>query len=116
MRLIVAGSRGFSSFEQLTERLDFFLSAVDEPIEFVSGGARGADRLGERYAALRGYPVVQFIPDWHRLGRRAGIVRNEAMAGYATHLVAFWDGVSPGTQHMIDFARRRSLGVRVVSF
>jgi len=116
MRLVVAGSRGFCSFDRLCERLDFFLASVDEPIEVVSGGARGADRLGERYAALRGYPVVQFIPEWDRLGRRAGIVRNEAMADYSTHLVAFWDGVSPGTRHMIDYCRRRGLGVRVVSF
>ncbi|MGF1574589.1 MAG: SLOG family protein [Cyanophyceae cyanobacterium] len=29
----------------------------------ISGAARGADALGEQYAALRGYPVERFPTD-----------------------------------------------------
>ena len=38
------------------------------------------------------------------------------MACYATHLVAFWDGKSRGTEHMIRTARVFGLDVRVVRF
>jgi hypothetical protein len=83
-------------------------------IEVVSGCARGADQLGERWADERGYPVKRFPADWHKHGKRAGYLRNEEMAGYATHLVAFWDGRSRGTKHMIDLGH--NLQTRVVRF
>ena len=49
---------------------------------------------------------------WDVDGRRAGFVRNEEMAQVADGLVAFWDGASPGTGHMI--ATMQALGKRVV--
>lgn len=47
-------------------------------------------------------------------GKKAGIFRNIAMAEYAHALIAFWDGESKGTAHMIQAARERGLVVRVV--
>ena len=35
------------------------------------------------------------------------------MAEYADALVAFWDGNSPGTKHMIKVAKEKKLDVRV---
>ncbi|UJJ60423.1 hypothetical protein [Rhodanobacter denitrificans] len=37
------------------------------------------------------------------------------MSFLASHLVAFWDGESPGTRAMIGIARSDRLQVRVVS-
>lgn len=48
------------------------LDTKDLPLEIVSGGARGADRLGEKYAKENNYKVKKFIPDWEK-GRSAGI-------------------------------------------
>jgi YspA, cpYpsA-related SLOG family len=82
MRVIVAGSRDFNCFEKLTNALNEYLkdAIYGSDFEIVSGGARGADRSGEQYARLYGATIKQFIPDWQGLGRRAGMVRNEAMA------------------------------------
>jgi len=38
------------------------------------------------------------------------------MAVYADALIAFWDGKSKGTKHMIDLAERYELKVKVVKF
>ncbi len=38
------------------------------------------------------------------------------MANAGTHLLAFWDGESPGTKHMISAAERRGLKVHVVRY
>jgi hypothetical protein len=38
------------------------------------------------------------------------------MAKAATHLVAFWDGESRGTKHMIDIAKSLDLTVRVFNY
>ena len=40
-------------------------------------------------------------------GKKAGYLRNVDMAEYADALVAFWDGKSKGTGHMIDIVLKR---------
>jgi hypothetical protein len=110
MRTIIAGSRSVQSIREIEAAVagsGFALSEV------VSGCARGADRLGERYARDRGLPVRRFPADWGGLGRMAGVVRNHAMARYADALIAVWDGSSRGTGHMIRVARKRGLRVYV---
>lgn len=83
---------------------------------------RGADTLGERFAKEFGLEVKRFIPDWDSLGKRAGYVRNAEMAKYSVEdgndgmLIAFWDGKSKGTKHMIDLANQYKLEVHVVNY
>lgn len=81
--------------------------------EVVSGCARGADTLGERWAHDNNIPVRRFPADWDTHGSRAGYLRNIQMAEYADALVAVWDGRSKGTGHMIDIARKRGLHIHV---
>lgn len=117
-RLIVAGSRDFNNYELLKQKCDCLLSRKQQThsIIIVSGTARGADRLGERYASERGYRVERFPADWQHDGKAAGFIRNARMAEVADALIAFWDGRSHGTEHMIDLARKHELQVRVVYY
>jgi hypothetical protein len=114
MRLIIAGTRTFNDYELLRKTLDGILKNYTGPIEVVSGSAKGADKLGERYAASKGYKVSRFFPDWGNFGKRAGPVRNELMAKYSTHCVCFWDNISRGTKSMIDLAKKHNLNLRVI--
>ena len=114
-KVIVAGTRTFDDYELLKSKLDFFLKNQTD-VEIVSGTARGADALGERYAAERGLAVKQFPADWDRYGRSAGYRRNAEMAEYADAAVVFWDGKSKGSKHMIDLAKEKGLPVRVVLY
>ena len=84
--------------------------------EILSGAYKGADLLGERYAAERNYPIKQFPANWSRYGKSAGYKRNNEMALYADVLIAFWNGKSKGTKHMIELATQASLKVRVNYF
>jgi hypothetical protein len=116
-RVIVAGSRGFNDLALLSSRLDFLLQYKQHAcIVIVSGTARGADSLGEEYARSRNYLIDQHPADWERYGKRAGYIRNEEMARNADALVAFWDGKSRGTGHMIEIAKRHNLPYRVEYF
>ena len=45
--------------------------------------------------------------DWDLDGKSAGFKRNVKMAEYADALVAFWDGESKGTKHMIETAKEK---------
>lgn len=111
MKTIVAGGREFSNYGLLRKTL----LGLDIT-EVVCGMARGADTLGRRFADNNGIIVQKFPADWDTHGKRAGYIRNEAMADYADRLVAFWDGHSRGTKHMINLAKKKGLQVIVVQY
>lgn len=114
-KLILAGGRWFNEYSKLCIACDKILSLHDIS-EIVSGGASGADALGERYAKDRNLPVKLFSAQWDTYGKSAGYRRNEEMAEYATHLIAFWDGESKGTKHMINLAHRYHLHIKVINY
>ena len=110
-RVIIAGSRDFSDYNILREQCNAVLADKSQThqIIIVSGAARGADRLGEQYAAERGYAISRKPADWNKYGRAAGPIRNEEMAKEADALIAFWDGESRGTKNMIELASKHHL-------
>lgn len=114
-KLIIAGSRDFNDYFLLKTKLTSILQNTTN-VEIVSGGCRGADKLGENFAEEMGYSVVTFPADWNKYGKQAGYVRNKQMAEYATHCVCFWDGVSKGTKLMIELARKCKLKLRIVKY
>jgi len=113
MRLIIAGSRTFNDYDALCEALKQFKL---NPTLVISGTAKGADQLGEYWAKEHNIPIKRFPADWNRFGRKAGYIRNLNMAYNADALLAFWDGKSKGTKHMIDIAKKRGLQVYVRRF
>jgi hypothetical protein len=115
MKVIIAGSRGFSDFQLMYAKCEEILANVNE-VEIVSGTARGADKMGEHYASLKGYNVARFPAEWDKHGKAAGYIRNKEMADYADCLIAFWDGESRGTKHMIDLATERNLSVHIITY
>lgn len=115
MKLIIAGGRDFSDYELLTREVSKLISGVPD-VEIVSGGARGADLLGEHYAIDKGIKVKRFPADWERYGKSAGFRRNAEMAQYADSCICFWDGKSKGTSHMINLAKQGGLSVVVINY
>lgn len=119
IKVIIAGTRDFNDYAFLKKNLDYFLQGINpnnEEIEIVSGNARGADKLGERYAKEHNLPVKLFPANWDKYGKRAGYLRNQEMANYSDVLIAFWDEKSKGTKHMIDIAKKQDLTVIVVGY
>lgn len=115
IKVIIAGGRNFDDFNKLCQVCDEFLKDQIN-IEIVSGAYKGADLLGERYAAERHHPIKQFPADWRQYGKSAGLKRNAVKAAYAEMLIAFWDGKSKGTKHMIELATQAGLIVKVFYF
>jgi hypothetical protein len=118
MRVIIAGGRDFDDYGKAHEALYRLFLAGRKPgvmpdLEIVGGGARGADELGKIFAEDWDFPYKEFCADWDKHGKSAGAIRNEQMAKYADMLVAFWDGESPGTKHMIQTALEYGLEVHV---
>ena len=91
MRVIVAGGRGFVPKPVDRAKLKDLLF-VAGATEVVSGGASGADAFGESVARELNLPIRRFLPEWGRFGKRAGPLRNKAMAEYADAVVLFPGG------------------------
>ena len=117
-KIIIAGGRDFMDYNLLKEKTDKILQEkkVTHKIVIISGCARGADTLGLRYASENAFDVEEYPADWNKYGKKAGYVRNVEMAENADALIAFWDGKSKGTKHMIDIATERNLPIRVIRY
>lgn len=147
MRIIIAGGRDFKDYQLLKSKcgeiidnlfneglIDVFGDMLD--IEIVSGGATGADQLGERFAKEIKFEVRVFPANWYDLkaetlyvkfdknGKEynalAGKVRNEEMAKYAKEdngaLILAWDGKSPGSKNMMEIAKKYKLKVFIIKY
>lgn len=117
-RIIIAGGRDFNEPSYLRECMTGVARGGDiqNPMVVISGGARGADKMGENWGRDRNVIVRVYPADWDKYGKRAGYLRNLEMAKIATELVAFWDGRSRGTAHMIDIATKEGLHVHVFRY
>lgn len=123
-RIIVAGSRGFKDIQLFHRVVCAYLESFDAPVLFISGAApTGADHLIIQWCKKFGYPCLEMPAEWETLGedgivtknRGAGFIRNTKMAELGTDLIAFFDGKSPGTTHMIDTAMKKGLCVKVLT-
>ena len=119
-KVIVAGERDFDNYEFLKEKLDETFESLGDldahPIEIISGMADGADTLGIKYAKEHKLTMVLYPAHWKKYPRMGGILRNMNMLVTATHLVAFWDGKSHGTQHMIEIAKEKGIPVWIYKY
>lgn len=98
MKIAIVGTRAFTNYKAASKVLDGFVQ--DEDI-IVSGGARGADSLAERYAEERYLDTIIFKPEWNKYGGSAGMIRNGQIVEECDYVIAFWDNKSKGTADTI---------------
>ena len=111
MKIIVAGSRRCTDVPLIYTTL----SAIVQHSDIVLHGcARGPDRFAGAWCRKHAVACQEFPAEWERFGYLAGIRRNERMAQEAQALIAFYDGASPGTAHMIQCMQRRGKPVHLV--
>jgi len=109
--LAVVGDRRFTDYALRCSVLD----RVHTPISIiVSGGARGADTLAERYADSHNIPMQIFHAKWNQYGRSAGPRRNTLIVESSDAMVAFLAPGSIGTRNSIAQAKERGIPVHIV--
>lgn len=115
-RVIIAGSRSLpENTDEVQKKVIKIISRIPlGDLEIVSGGAKGADRLGEEIAKLIKVPVKQFLPDYEKYAKYAPLERNRRMSEYGNHLIAIWNQQSRGTADMIDWAKKNKLQIRII--
>lgn len=113
MKLAIIGSRSFNDYSKLKSELKDYVSEVTQVI---SGGAKGADQLGEKWAKEMLKPVINYLPDWKAYGKGAGLVRNLQIVESCDTLIAFWDGQSKGTLYSINKAKKAGKTVKIINY
>lgn len=119
MTLAVVGSRDFEDWSSFEIHLKDIIRDIETKqhvtvTTLVSGGAKGVDTLAEEYATVHKLRCVRYDADWNTFGRIAGNARSLDIVDRAHHVVAFWDGQSPGTKHTIAYAKRRNKPLTIV--
>ena len=94
MKVAIIGSRKL-------QIQDFSPYLPEGTTEIVSGGAKGIDTCAAKYAKENGLKLTEFLPNYELFGRGAPLKRNEQIIDHADVVIAFWDGQSRGTGHVI---------------
>jgi hypothetical protein len=115
MKLAVIGSREFNNYAMMVMFLDAYVACNSELI-IVSGGARGADKLSERYAEEHGLETIIFLPDYDKYKKAAPFIRNSDIINAADEVLSFWDGTSNGTRDSMNKAAKLNKPVLEVRY
>ncbi len=107
MNIGVVGSRKYRNYRALEGVLKNYIkdNNINE-VKIISGGALGADKMAERFASENNYPIQIFEPNWTLYGKKAGFCRNEIIVKNSDVIIAFWDGISKGTESTIKIAKK----------
>ena len=108
MRLAIIGSRTCP-----LAYIGFYLPFVPDII--VSCGAKRADTYAQEYAVKDNIPLIEFLPDYQKYGRKAPLLRNLKIVDNCDSLLAFWDGKSRGTKFTIDYAEKTEIPYKIIS-
>ena len=125
VNLAIVGGREFDDYDLLEvettsyikEILQKFVNPSEVEVVIVSGGARGADTLAEKYAKTHNYNTLIFrvTPhQWKDLGKLAGIRRNTDIVNNSDYMIAFPDQNSRGTWDSIRKMTKKNNQVKVI--
>ena len=106
----IVGHRDFTDyrlFRSFVDQYEMDISCI------VSGGARGADTLAERYAKECNIPFILHPALWDVYGKSAGPRRNKLIVADADKMIAFLAPGSRGTANSISLARQKGIPVYI---
>lgn len=115
IRVCIAGTRTFNDYSLLKTIITNAFFDISR-LHIISGHAKGADELGERFANENNLLLDIYPADWRLYRNRAGAIRNTEMAQVSDCLVAFWDGESRGTKNMIKNMKKLKKPVLIYNY
>ena len=115
VKLAIVGSRTFKDYNILEKHI-LDLYKIEDIELIISGGAIGADTLGDEFAKKYNILMKPYLPDWKKYGNRAGMIRNEHIIRNADKVIAFFDGRSPGTSNSISIAQKLNIPLEIINY
>jgi len=113
MKVAVIGSRTYTDQAKVQFALDRMLKKHPK-LELISGGARGADTFAQQWALYNGVKFTLVLPiDAKR--KITYLYRDVEIVTMADEVIAFWNGLSPGTRFTVEYAKARMKPIKVFS-
>lgn len=113
MRVVITGSRSWSDFSVVAEKLG---ELCQDDIVAHGACSSGADRIAHCLLRWRGIQEIQYPADWATHGRAAGPMRNsEMLKDFKPDVVwAFMiNGGTPGTKDCVRKAEAMGIPVEI---
>ena len=122
LALLISGGRKFTNQDAVDKVLRQYIAHfAPRAVTIIHGKAPGADTCADVFGKARGYDVEDYPAKWDDLNAPGAVVaktkwgkKYNAKAGHqrngqmrvrilelSGHVVAFWNGYSPGTKEMI---------------
>lgn len=117
MKTVITGSRTLTKIEHAAWIEKRLLEYFKPGVAMINGGCpKGVDQICKRWALENDRELILMPADWNKYGRGAGFRRNGEMSEIADNCLAFWDGESKGTRHMIDICLNMGMSVHVFTW
>lgn len=116
LNLAIVGSRSMVDYNFFSLMLMELIPSAKRANLIISGGAKGADSCGYKFARENNLKIKIFTPDWNLYGKKAGMMRNTDIISNSNMVIVFWDGKSAGTKDSIEKAKRTNKKLIVVYF
>jgi hypothetical protein len=111
MNFALIGTRSFFDYVLMKTVLSQY--KIDK---IISGGARGADKLSEKYAKENNIEIEIFPADWNKYGKAAGFKRNYDIIDNCDVVIAFWNGESSGTKHSLTYGKKLKKHIVIIEY
>lgn len=115
MKLAIVGSREFTDYDYMVRNIKKHID-ISKIRVIISGGAKGADHLAKRFANDHKIPIIEYLPDWKKYGKKAGMIRNKDIIDNSNYVIAFWNGQSVGTKDSIELAKKNNLPLIIIRY
>lgn len=118
-KVVVTGGRDYKDYPMISAALDGF-HRQNTITSLVNGYADGLDKAAHGWAELNDIDPLKYEvtkKDWDRLGKRAGILRNEQMVREEFDKAPVYDKIKaclsfpggPGTAHMTNYCVSKNI-------
>ena len=110
----IVGSRNFNKWDLLISEMNKITDTHGQPNTIISGGAKGADSMAEKWAKANGCEMIVHPALWNKYGKRAAYLRNKDIVRDSDMLLAFPSKSGRGTQMTINLSQDKGIPIIII--